>query len=152
MIVRRILRDMGCTGGLQDGAPSAQSNERVCDCVEAAQTLTRANLARPESGAAPTLMLEYQKSRRRRTALGLDGGVGACRVESNASPMPACLGVRRSRRSPMSVVSLEQAAASARLKGKGYRVGDGRISALNVGDMSVGNDWVRDPSVNDSHR
>jgi hypothetical protein len=40
---------------------------------------------RPESGAAPTLMLEYQKSRRRRTALGLDGGVGVRSVESNTS-------------------------------------------------------------------
>jgi hypothetical protein len=28
-------------------------------------------LAGPEGGAAPSLMLEYQKSRRRRTALGL---------------------------------------------------------------------------------
>jgi hypothetical protein len=54
-------------------------------CVEAAQTLTRTNLARPESGAASTLMLEYQKSRRRRTALGLDGGMGVRCVERNAS-------------------------------------------------------------------
>jgi hypothetical protein len=47
--------------------------------------LNRADLARPESGAAPSLMLEYQKSRRRRATLGLDAWLGVHGVESNAS-------------------------------------------------------------------
>jgi hypothetical protein len=44
-------------------------------------TLIRADLARPESGATPSLMLAYQESRRRRTALGLAGGVSAHGIE-----------------------------------------------------------------------
>jgi hypothetical protein len=40
-------------------------------------------LAGPEDGAAPSLMLEYQKSRRRRTALGPACDVGFLRATGN---------------------------------------------------------------------
>jgi hypothetical protein len=40
-------------------------------------------LAEPEDGTAPSLMLEYQKSRRRRTALGPACGVGFRRAAAH---------------------------------------------------------------------
>jgi hypothetical protein len=42
---------------------------------------TAHDLAKPESDAPPSLMLEYQKSRRRRIALGLGDCVGVRCVE-----------------------------------------------------------------------
>jgi hypothetical protein len=40
-------------------------------------------LAGPEGGAAPALMLEYQKSHRRRTTLGPASDVGFLRATGN---------------------------------------------------------------------
>jgi hypothetical protein len=52
------------------------------------------DLARPEDGTPPSLMLEYQKSRRRRTALGPGDSVGVRGVErKDLSPA-----MRRARR------------------------------------------------------
>jgi hypothetical protein len=50
-------------------------------CIARIRNRLSVHLARPEGGAAPSLMLEYQKSRRRRTALGPGDSGGVRCVE-----------------------------------------------------------------------
>jgi hypothetical protein len=98
--------------------------------------------ARPEDGAAPSLMLEYQKSRRRRTALG-PGAVcvlvvaKAKRQRLNAWHAGARDDGHWSRR-----------ALRRRTSGVGnYRNADSVISASNVRDVLVVNRQARNLCV-----